>query len=657
LCTPCNSTGITVGLLARAGGERECAFRGDDCLVHIAVEIVGLVVTVLLVTVVARRLDWPAPLCLVAVGVGASYIPGVPTYHLYPEIVLVGLLPPLLYSAAIQTSLVDFRKLRGPIALLSVGLVVCTTFGVGLVAWVVVPGLPLAAGIALGAVVAPPDAVATSAVARRVGMPRKLVRLLEGESLFNDAAALVALRTAIAAIAGSITLWQVGLDFLLAAVGGAVVGVAVGRAAAFVRARITEHVTDTAVSFAVPFVAYLLAEALHGSGVLAVVVAGIILGHKSPSILSGSARLASRHNWQTVQFLLENTVFLLIGLQLRRIIAEVANSGLSLGMLAGICAAVLGATIVTRVLWLIGIGTVKRVIARWNIKRTAIWPWRYSAVIAWAGTRGVVTLAAAFVLPVNTPQRAVLVLAAFVVVAGTLVVQGMTLPGLVRRLRLPRPDPAQDALQEAAVLNDMTRVALAKLEEIRGPGDPPEVVERVRDRLQNRVDSAWEQLGRQGALEEAPSDAYLRLRVQLLEVERAQCLKARDNGTADDVVLRRVLEMLDIEESMLDRGQEQPPVYERELSTPAATAGSCEHLAHEWRVVAPSAADFCAACIEEGTTWVHLRMCIKCGNVACCDSSPRKHATRHFHDTDHPVMRSFEPGETWRWCYVDKQLG
>ncbi|GAB1511685.1 Na+/H+ antiporter [Actinophytocola sp. KF-1] len=624
---------------------------------HIAAEIVALVVAVLVVTTVARRLDWSAPLCLIGVGVVASYIPGVPEYHLSAELVLVGLLPPLLYSAAIQTSLLDYRRLRGPIALLSVGLVVFTALGVGLVAWAVVPGLPLAAGIALGAVVAPPDAVAASAVARRVGMPRKLVRLLEGESLFNDAAALVALRTAIAAIAGSVTLWQVGLDFVLAAVGGGVAGLLVGVAASYLRNRLQDLETDTVLSFAVPFIAYLLAEVVHGSGVLAVVASGIILGHKSPTILSGQARLSSKLNWQTIQFLLENTVFLLIGLQLRGIGEEVADSSLSGAAIAGICAAVLGATIVTRVLWLLGIGTMKRVVRKVRGKRGHAWPWGYSAVIAWAGMRGVVTLAAAFVLPADTPQRAVLVLAAFVVVAGTLVLQGMTLPALVRKLRLPPPDPAEDALQEAAVLNDMGKVALERLEEIRTPDDPPEVIERLRDRLRDRTDSAWEQLGRQSTLVETPSDAYRRLRIELLNTEREQALKARDSGQADDVVLRRILERLDIEESMLDRDDDARVESDRELATPAATAGSCKHLAHPWREVRPSATDVCAACVAEGTTWVHLRMCLKCGNVACCDSSPRKHAARHFHDTRHPVMRSFEPGETWRWCYVDSQLG
>jgi len=354
---------------------------------------------------------------------------------------------------------------------------------------------------------------------------------------------------------------------------------------------------------------------------------------------------------------LENIVFLLIGLQLRRILTEVAHSGLSVGMLTLICAAVLAATILTRLVWLIGVAAEKRLTARMGLRRKKPWPWRYSVVIGWAGMRGVVTLAAAFVLPADTPQRVVLVLAAFVVVAGTLLLQGTTLPILVRRMGLPGPDPAQDALQEAALLHDMVRVALVKLDEISGPEDPPEVVQRLRERLQGRTDAAWEQLGRQSALNETPSDAYRRLRLELLMVEREHCLTARDKGTADDVVLRRVLERLDIEESMLDRDEEEPPQEGRELRAPASLAEACKHLAHEWREVPASSEDSCAACVEEGITWVHLRMCLKCGNVACCDSSVGKHSDRHFRDTRHPVMRSYEPGESWRWCFVDKKLG
>jgi CPA1 family monovalent cation:H+ antiporter len=616
---------------------------------QLATEIVSLVVVVLVVTGIARRLDWSPPLCLVVVGVGASFVPGVPDYQLDPELVLVGLLPPLLYSTAIRTSLVEIRANRTPIALLSVGLVVFTTLTVGLVTWLIVPGLPLAAGLALGAIVAPPDAVAASAVARRVGMPRQVVRILEGESLLNDATALVALRTAIAAIAGSVALWQVGLDFLVAAVGGAAVGGLIGWAAVQLRKRLLDPVLDTACSFVVPFVAYLPAEAIHGSGVLAVVISGLILGQQTPRLLSGPSRLASRLNWRTIQFLLENLVFLLIGLQLRRILSQVADSDLSGWAIAGVCACVLAVTIVSRVVWLFGSALARRILPTWAL------PWSHSAVVAWAGMRGVVTLAAAFVLPADTPERGVLVLAAFVVVAGTLLLQGTTLPKLVRRLDLPAPDPGEDALQQAALLHDMTRAGLDRLKEVRGPDDPPDVIARLEDKQAYRSDSAWERLGVGSSLHETPSAAYRRLRAEMLDAERKVLLSARDHATVDDEVLRHVLDSLDIEESILEPHEDTPRATGRELRTPAATAGSCAHLAEPGD--ATSDATGCEDCLRDGTTWVHLRLCLECGRVACCDSSPQRHATAHFHDTRHPVMRSYEPGEDWRWCFVDRVVG
>ncbi|MFJ8814497.1 Na+/H+ antiporter [Amycolatopsis thermoflava] len=614
----------------------------------VAVELAVLVVVVLVVTGIAQRLNWSPPLCLVLIGVAASFVPGVPDYHLDPEVVLIGLLPPLLYATAIRTPLFDFRANRVPIAALSVGLVVFTTLVVGWVVWLIVPGIPLAAGFALGAVVAPPDAVAATAVARRVGMPRRIVRILEGESLLNDAAALVSLRTAIAAIAGAVSIWEVGGDFLLAAGGGVAVGALIGWAASLLRRRLTDPVMDTAWSLVIPFLAYLPAEAIHGSGVVAVVVAGLIMGHQTPKLLSGPSRLASRLNWRTVQFLLENVVFLLIGLQVRRIVEEVGDSRLAWWELTLICAGVLAGTILARIVWVFGYGFVARMRPG---ERT---PWSYFAVISWAGMRGVVTLAAAFVLPDDTPQRAVLVLAAFVVVAGTLLLHGMTLPGLVRRLRLPPPNPAEDALQEAALLHDMTSAGLARLEEIRRPADPPEVIDRLRDKQSYRSDSAWENLGRLSSLEETPSDAYRRLRAEMLAAERDVLLTARDRGTADDEVLRRVMDGLDIEESLLERPEEEPGM-ERELETPEATAGTCEHL--EKARVPETDAEGCVDCLREGSSWVHLRLCLECGHVGCCDSSPRKHATQHFHDTRHPVIRSYEPGENWRWCFVDGIVG
>jgi CPA1 family monovalent cation:H+ antiporter len=265
----------------------------------------------------ADRRQMSAPLLLALVGLAGSYIPVVPNVTLTPQIVLIGLLPPLLYTAAIRTSLIDIKANRRAIISLSVGLVLFSTFVVALVVWSLLP-VPFSVAVALGAVVAPPDAVATTAIARRVGLPRQVVTILEGESLLNDATALVLLRTAIAAIAGTFSIWRVGGNFVLAAVGGAAVGVVVAFTLGSIRRHVQNPVYDTTISFLAPFIAYLPADHFHGSGVIAVVTAGLILGQKAPLWQSAASRIAERTNWRTVQFVLENTVFLLIGAHQQR---------------------------------------------------------------------------------------------------------------------------------------------------------------------------------------------------------------------------------------------------------------------------------------------------------------------------------------------------
>ncbi len=237
--------------------------------------------------------------------------------------VLLGLLPPLLYAAAIQTSLVDFNANRRSILLLSVGLIVFTTVGVGVLVHSLLPGVGWPGALAIGAVVAPPDAVAATAIGRRIGLPRRIVTILEGESLLNDATALVSLRTAVAAGGAGITAVGVGLDFALAAGGGVAVGVVLYLVIGWVRRRVEDPLTDTAISLVTPFAAYVLAEEIHASGVLAVVVAGLLLGHRSPVLQTASSRIAERMNWRTIAFVLENVVFLLIGLQAARLVADV----------------------------------------------------------------------------------------------------------------------------------------------------------------------------------------------------------------------------------------------------------------------------------------------------------------------------------------------
>jgi len=630
--------------------------------VHVALLLAALAAVVIVVVGFSRRYDLPSPLLLVAIGAGASFLPFVPEVRLTAEVVLVGLLPPLLYSAALQTSLVDFNANRRAILLLSIGLVAFTTCGVAVVAHSVIDDVSWPAAFALGAVVAPPDAVSATAIARRIGIPRRIVTILEGESLLNDATALVALRTAVG-VGGSVTVLGVGLDFVVAAAGGTAVGVLLYLLVGTVRKRVEDPVIDTSLSLLVPFVAYVAAEQIHGSGVLAVVVAGLLLGHRAPVLQTASSRIAERLNWRTISFLLENAVFLLIGLQARWIIRDVDASGVPVSDVVKLCASTFVAVVVLRLVWMFP--------ARWLLVRpgpdrdTGQHPsWRSTTVLGWSGMRGVVTLAAAFAIP-DTPEFAyqnTLILTALVVAAGTLFVQGSTLPWLVRRLQLPAPDPREDALARAALFEKAAAAGLERLDEHTGDDDPFGTVDALKQRSAQRNTSAWERLGNSGAEEETPSEAYSRLRLEMLEAERDKVLQVRSTGTIPHEVVEDVLTALDIEESMLDFRSERLAEYEDGdvvVRGVTGTIAACEHLEEAPRDVQADARDGeCEDCVRDGfTSWVHLRKCLSCGHLGCCDSSPRRHASAHFEEVEHPVMRSAEPGEEWRWCFVDSRLG
>ncbi len=620
---------------------------------HTAVLLVGLVATVLVVAGLSSRLELPAPLVLIAVGVVGSYVPLLPEVQLRPEVVLFGLLPPLLYSAALQTSLVDFNANRRSILLLSVGLVVFTTAGIGVLVHALLPSLGWAASFAIGAVVAPPDAVAATTIGRRIGLPRRVVTILEGESLLNDATALVALRTALAASVA----WQaITLDFVVAAGGGLLVGLLFFGVIGFVRKHVTDPVLDSGLSFLTPFAAYVVAETIEASGVVSVVVAGLLLGHQAPVLQTASSRIAERMNWRSIAFLLEGAVFLLIGLQARSIIDGAGSDGVSGGRVVLLCALTLLGVIVLRLLWVFA--------ARYLLVRpgpdavTGQRPsWAYTFLVGWAGMRGVVTLAAAFVIPPQTQHRDVLLLVAFTVTAGTLFIQGVSLPWVARLLRVPPPDLAADALARANLLHQASQAGLELLEGI-DEDDPHEVSQNIRQRVTRRDHAAWERVG--GNAEETPSEVYSRRRRRMIAAERGRVLEIRSTGTVAHEVVEEVLAMLDVEESMLEYSEgERQRLRSSEDSVvlPAPQGGDCIHLAQQQEAVEPHTAGQCDACLEEGTAWVHLRMCLDCGNVGCCDSSVRKHASAHHEQTGHPVMRSAEPGEDWRWCFVDGLTG
>ncbi|PWD50820.1 Na+/H+ antiporter [Serinibacter arcticus] len=619
---------------------------------EIAIIILALGATVLAVTSLCRRLGFPAPLVLVVVGTIASFVPAIPTIELTPELVLLGFLPPLLYAAAIRTSLVDIRANIRPIGLLAVGLVLFTMLTVGLLTWWLLP-IPLAAALAFGAVVSPPDAVAATAVARRIGLPRRIVTILEGESLLNDATALVALRTAVLALAGTVSVASVGLDFLVAAGGGAVIGFAVAAVIVLLRKRLRDTVSDTLLSFMAPFLAYVPAEELHASGVIAVVVAGLVLGHKAPIVQDAQSRMSERVNWNTIQFLLENAVFLLLGLQLRWILEDVGNDDLGVGTVAVFC---LGALLVAMLSRPVMLFAGRFLLRRGDETSTGEKvPWQNLAIVSWAGMRGVVTIAAAFLLPEDTPHRQTLLLGAFVVTAGTLLIQGLSLPWLARALQVRGPDAREDMLQEASVTQAAVTAGVTALGEIRRPGDSDEVIADLATQSQLRTNRLWERLGRPDG--ETPSSQHRRLRLGMLTAERTEMLRLRDAGTIDHEILARVMDAMDVEEAFLTVfSEDEDPAGAAALATPAAQVGDCEHLRAGVDCSVPSG-PVCEACVREGTETVHLRMCLTCGEVGCCDSSVGRHAERHFTETGHPVMRSFEPGESWRWCYVDELLG
>ncbi|MET0953685.1 MAG: Na+/H+ antiporter [Aeromicrobium sp.] len=625
-----------------------------------AVTIVALLAAVVAVSALADKFGLSPPLVLIVVGIIGSYLSFVKDVELTADLVLIGLLPPLLYTAAIRTSLNDFNTNRRPIALLSVGLVLFTTVCVGFLAAALLD-ISLAAGFALGAVVAPPDAVAATAIARRVGLPRRVVTILEGESLVNDATAIVTLRTSIAAISGSVSVWQVGGGFAVSAIGGVLIGLAVAFVVGKIRGRIQDNVTDVAVSLLTPWFAYLPAEEItvpgidsHPSGVLAVVVAGIILGHKSPVIQSGSSRLFEQTNWATISYVLENAVFLLIGLQIRTIVDDAGSSDLGTGRIVGACIAVLVAVIVLRFVWVFPATYLPRLLPKVAATEPRPDP-RAIVLVAWTGMRGVVTLAAVFLLPEDTPQREVLVLIAFVVTVGTLMIQGLSIPTLVRWLKVPGPDRHEDHLQEATVFQAVTDAGMKYLDqEVEGTVSDA-VMHRLRERATDRTNAVWERLG--GL--ETPSAQYSRLRAAMLRHEREELLRIRALGTVDQPILARIMNTLDVEESILDRMYEQETTAGRteDLRPTYDNAGPCEHLAEACEVPGPKTPSGCEECLRDGTEWVHLRLCMTCGHIGCCDSSTHRHGTAHFADTGHPVMRSFEPGEAWRWCFVDEVTG
>ncbi|GAA1659850.1 peptidase [Citricoccus zhacaiensis] len=553
--------------------------------------VAGILIIVL-VSLFAPKLGVAAPILLVIVGIGCSLIPGAPRILLEPEWILMIALPPILYSAAVNVPITDFRRDLETISALSVLLVVASAFATGWLIWWVLPDIGFAAAVALGAVISPPDAVAATSIGKKLGLPPRLVMILEGEGLVNDATALVMLRTAIAATAGSITFWGAIGDFVYAVIAGVAVGLVVGALTVWARSRIRQQpVLTTAISLTVPFLAYMPAENLHASGVIAVVAAGLVTGHQAPKRFSAVDRITDRTNWRTIQLLLENGVFLLMGFEITSIVADAESSGRGLWMavaLAAVCTVILFGVRILFVVPLIArlrarqrrmpevaeqLDAALEAVAegdqdanprraarlqRWRadaqFQATHSLGWRGGAVLAWSGMRGAVTLAAAQSLPSDIPYRAELILIAFTVAIITLVVQGGTLPLLIRVLGIKGTNEEAEGREVTRLAEEIIAARQAFLDNqalLRENGRPfaPEVLERTRSRGLAATEALAAMVNDDDP--DGHAQQHRELRRQLVDVEQSVLLDARAGGTYSSHTLQRAQHFIDAESTRM----------------------------------------------------------------------------------------------------------
>ncbi len=480
-----------------------------------------------------------------------------PDYTLDPEVVLPLLLPPLLYTSATDSSYLDLRAQVRPVALLSVGYVLFATFVVGWAAYVIVPGLPLTAALVLGAVVAPPDAVAATAVARRVGLPSRITTILQGESLLNDATAITAYKVALAAAIGEGATWAGGIgEFLLAAVGGVGIGLLLMVPIHWLRTHLKEALLQNTLSLLIPFVAYAVAEQVHASGVLAVVVVALYLGHRAWEV-DFATRLQEEAVWKMVAFVLESAVFALIGLQLPVVLKGLGEyRGLDAAWYA---IALFLVVVATRFVWVYPATFLPRMFSARIRDREDNPTWKGALTTGWAGMRGVVSLAIAFSIPLTVhgggpfPQRNLILFLTFTTVIGTLVVQGLTLPPIIRLLKFPGRDQQAETLAEANAQAQASRVAEKRLEallEDERNALPPPLADRLREVLERRRNAVWERLGATNPVTgETVDDTYRRLSREMISAERSMFVRLRDGRYIDDEMLRTLLRRLDLEEA------------------------------------------------------------------------------------------------------------
>ncbi len=506
---------------------------------------------------VALRFHLPHPVLLVIGGLVLALSPGLPRAELAPELVFLIFVPPLLYASAITTSWRDFRANLRSILLLAIGLVLATIAAVAVVGHAILPGLTWPAAIVLGAIVAPPDAVATTAVTRTLGVPRTITALLEGESLVNDATALVVYRMALrAAGTGGYSLSTAVLQFAVAGGGGVAFGLGVGWTIAQLRRRIP-HVpeVENTISLLTPFAAFIPADRFGLSGVLAVVAAGLYLGRRAPRLLPPATRVQAGDMWNIVTFLLEGLIFILVGLDLPLVLSTIGHA--SMTTLIGYALLISATTIVVRFAWTIPGAYLPRLIDRWRGKRPRFPPLRHVLFVAWAGMRGADSLVIALALPMMAaggpfPGRGLIIFITFGVILVTLVLQGLSLRPVIHVLGLGSDE---EELHELAVARALTAsAALRRLDALEAE-DPAlgDAVRLLRDRHRHRL-HRYQARARQTRHErdERAAAAYRRARQEMIDAERDEVIRLRDRGRISDDVMRQVQRDLDLEQLLLE---------------------------------------------------------------------------------------------------------
>jgi len=520
--------------------------------------VMGLLVAIAALALISRKSPIPYPVLLVLGGLALAFIPGIPRVGLEPDIVFLLFLPPLLYPAALFTPWRDFQRNLRPILLLAIGLVLFTTISVGWLAHYLIEDFPLAAGFALGAIISPPDAIAATAIAERLRVPRRIVAILEGESLVNDATALVTLRLAVlAVVSGSYSVAQATGQFLLVAAGGILIGLAVGVITAWIVKRIDDPPIEITISLLTPFAAYLPAEKLGVSGVLAVVCVGLYHGWHAPEFTTPRTRLQAGPVWAMIDFILTGFIFLLIGLQLPAILHRL--SGRSIPQLVWYATVISLAVIVVRILWVFPASYLPRLLFKRIRERDPYPAWQHVMVVGWTGMRGVVSLAAALALPATGgdskpfPGHDLILFLTFVVILVTLVVQGLSLPALLRWLGVE--DDRAGEREELMARLKANQAALARLDEV-ASRQPPDgrALQRLRVEYEDRIHQL--EASEAGTVETARgifSSDYEELSREALRGEREAILQLRNQRVINDEVMRRIQRDIDLAETRLRR--------------------------------------------------------------------------------------------------------